>query len=210
MQRYFSTLPHSAVYKANREIAFWCQPTSAANPAIATSPIAVQNNLPAQPRWASQELCQQALAALQGSLITLDEQLAHSLELTATPTPQLTPWLSGRLRSDRHALNMEIQPAAQDAQREETVVMIRQDSGESTHHQPPSNGTAEATPPERHTTLLPRGMVETVDGDRVPAHVAQALCRKSEQQQLQFCCHWAQSILCAGRGGLHLTLIRCG
>jgi hypothetical protein len=149
---------------------------------------------PATPWRVSQCPRQQAVAALQGSLITLDEQPAHSLELTPQPTPQLTAWLSGRLRGDHHAPNMEIQPAAQDAQREETVLMIRQDDGESMHDQPPSNGIAEGTPPERHTALLPRGLVETVDGDRVPDHVAQALCRKSEQQ-LQRCAPWPQADL---------------
>lgn len=193
MQRCFSRLPHSTV-EGTLVIASWCCDIAASiRPCHRT--IAVQTtSYPAQPQRVSQGPRQQAVAALQGSLITLDEQPAHSVELTLQPTSQPIAELSSGVRGNHYAPNMEIQPAAQDAQREETVLMIRQDSGESTHDQSPNNGIAEETSPERHTALLPRGLVETVDGDRVPDHVAQALCRKSEQQ-LQRCAPWPQADL---------------
>jgi len=85
---------------------------------------------------------------------------------------------------------MEIQPAALDERSEETLLLVRENSSEAaTQDDAPggsqaSGGGDGSGHPDAQPGGLGRrrrqGLVETVDGDRVPAEVAQALCRKNE------------------------------
>lgn len=73
MQRCFSILPHSAV-QGTLVIAWWCCCDIAASTRPCHRAIAVQTtSYSAQPQRVSQGPRQQTVAALQGSLITLDE-----------------------------------------------------------------------------------------------------------------------------------------
>lgn len=101
------------------------------------------------------------------------------LELTPPPA---APWQ----RPDR----MEIQPAALDERSEETLLLVREDSSEAATQDDASGGSTASGGgggsghPDAQLGRLRRrrhqGLVDTVDGDRVPAEAAQALCRKNE------------------------------
>lgn len=121
----------------------------------------------------------------------LETAVQHNVELVTRSAQQHV----GEAQGERHSI-MEIQPAEADAQRDETVLLIREDDSGAADGEPGGgNGSSSGVggrngsmlrQQSRRARLQRQGLVETVDGDRVPAEVAQSLCRKSKRNLV---CH---------------------